>query len=325
MPIRVGLISAAHVHAPSFATCLAENSKAEFVGIWDNENERGETFAHKFNTHFTSDLNTLLNQVDAVAIASENIRHKEHIAAAVAAKKHVLCEKPIAPNAEHAAEIEKLAHTEGLVLATAFPCPFSPNFTHAASRIENGDIGTVLAACTTNQGKCPFGWFTDPALSGGGSMIDHVVHVADLLRRLFGEELANVQAQTGNNHYAQAWEDTAMVSVEFKNGVFATIDSSWNRPANAATWGNVKLNLVGEKGVIELDLFSQGMQVTNQNGSYQAGSGSNLDALMIDDFLEAINTNGRPKSTLLDGLWASKIAIKAFESLGQAGEVATVK
>jgi predicted dehydrogenase len=324
MPIRVGLISAAHVHAPSFATCVIENPKAELVGIWDNEKERGEAFAQKFNTHYTHDLKTLLNQVDAVAIASENIHHREHIAAAVHAKKHVLCEKPIAPNSEHAQQIAELAKTEGLILATAFPCPFSPNFTQAVSRIENGEIGTILAACTTNQGKCPFGWFTDPALSGGGSMIDHVVHVADLLRRLFGTDIANVQAQTGNNHYSKDWEDTAMVSVEFQNGVFATIDSSWNRPANASTWGNVKLNLIGEKGIIELDLFSQGAQVTNQKGSYQAGTGSNLDALMMDDFFEAILKGSLPKSTLLDGIWASQVAIKAFESVGQNGEVALV-
>lgn len=324
MPIRVGLISAAHVHAPSFAACINENPKAELVGIWDNENERGEAFAQKFGTHYTHDLQTLLNQVDAVAIASENIHHKEHIAAAVRAKKHVICEKPIAPNAEHAAEIAKFADTEGLVLATAFPCPFSPNFAQAVSRIESGEIGEVVAACTTNQGKCPFGWFTDAALSGGGSMVDHVVHVADLIRRLFGEDVSHVQAQTGNNHYSQAWEDTAMVTVQFKNGVFATIDSSWNRPSNAATWGNVKLNLVGEKGVIELDLFSQGVSVTNENGNYQAGSGSNLDALMMDDFFEAIRSGRRPKSTLSDGLWASQVAIKAFESVGNAGSVALV-
>lgn len=324
MPIRVGLISAAHVHAPSFAASVISNPKAEFVGIWDNENERGEAFAQKFNTHYTADLQTLLNQVDAVAIASENIHHKDHIAEAVAMKRHVICEKPIAPNADHLAEISKLAMNDSLVLATAFPCPFSPNFIHAQSRIENGDIGAVLAACTTNQGKCPFGWFTNPNLSGGGSMIDHVVHVADLMRRLFGESFLTVQAQTGNNHYDQSWEDTAMVTVEFENGVFVSIDSSWNRPANASTWGNVKLNLVGEKGLIELDLFSQGGVLTNQNGVSQVGTGSNLDAMMFDDFFEAILTGGKAKSTLQDGLWASQIAIRAYESVAQKGKVVLI-
>ncbi|MFM9871840.1 MAG: Gfo/Idh/MocA family protein [Fimbriimonadaceae bacterium] len=324
MPIRVGLISTAHVHAPAFASSIIGNPKAELVGIWDNEKERGETFAQKFDTHFTSDLNTLLNQVDAVAIASENIHHKAHISAAISAKKHVLCEKPIAPNAAHAEEIAILAQTEGLVLATAFPCPFSPNFEHAISRIENGDIGTILAVSTTNQGKCPFGWFTNPELSGGGSMIDHVVHVADLIRRLLGEDVASVQAQTGNNHYSENCEDTAMVTVEFTNGVFVTIDSSWSKPPNSSTWGNVKLNMVGEKGIIELDLFCQGLVLTNQNGTSQVGTGSNLDAMLFDNFFDAILGGVRPKSTLQDGLWASQIAIKAYESVAQAGAPAFI-
>ena len=324
MAIRVGLISAAHVHAPSFVSCFVNNPKAEFVGIWDNEPERGESLAKKFESHSTTELNTLLDQVDAVAIASENMHHKDQILAAVKAKKHVLCEKPIAPNAQHASAIETVAETPGLVLATAFPCPFSPNFALAASKIANGDIGKVLAACTTNQGKCPFGWFTDPELSGGGAMIDHVVHVSDLLRRLLGEEVAHIQAQTGNNHYNQPSDDTAMLTIEFKSGTKCTIDSSWNRPQNHSSWGNVTLNIVGEKGVIEVDLFSQGALVTNQNGAHQVGSGSNLDALMVDDFLSAILEGRAPKSTLKDGLWASQIAIKAYESVANLGEPALV-
>lgn len=320
MPIRVGLISAAHVHAPSFVACFSQNPKAEFVGIWDNERERGESLAKQFDTHSTAELDTLLNQVDAVAIASENIHHRDHIAAAIRAGKHVLCEKPIAPNADHARQITELIKGSPLTLATAFPCPFSPNFTAALDRIQSGEIGKILAANTTNQGKCPFGWFTNPALSGGGAMIDHVVHVADLLRRIFQSPPTQVQAQTGNNHYSGDIDDTAMVTINYPGGQFATIDSSWSRPANASTWGNVKLNLIGEKGVIELDLFAQGAVLTNQNGVQQTGSGSNLDANMINDFLDAITEKRPPMSTIADGLLASQIAIRAYDSVAHLGQ-----
>lgn len=322
MPIRVGLISAAHVHAPSFVASFIQNPTAEFVGIWDNERERAEALAQKFDTHSTTELDTLLNQVDAVAIASENMNHRDHIAAAIRAGKHILCEKPIAPNADHARQIAELIKDSPLTLATAFPCPFSPNFKDALARIEKGDLGKLLAANTTNQGKCPFGWFTDPSLSGGGAMIDHVVHVADLLRRIFQSNPTHVQAQTGNNHYSGEFDDTAMVTIDYQTGQFATIDSSWSRPANAATWGNVKLNLIGEKGVIELDLFAQGAVVTNQNGVHQAGSGSNLDAAMVNDFLEAIIKRRPPMSSIADGLAASQIAIKAYESVAKLGQPA---
>ena len=207
------------------------------------------------------------------------------------------------------------------MLATAFPCPFSPNFLHAVSRIENGDIGKLLAINATNQGKCPGGWFVDESLSGGGAMIDHVVHVADLLRRLIGTTVSRVQAQIGNNMYHRDTDDTAMVTVEFDGGLFATIDSSWSKPEASPTWGNVRLTIVGEKGVIEVDLFSQGVTLVSDRISH-VGSGTNLDSLMVRDFLDAIEHRRAPKSTLRDGLWASEIALLAYASVRAGGEPA---
>lgn len=324
MSVRVGIISAAHVHAPSFASCLRNHPTAEFVGVTDDQSQRGSEFASKFETQFFVDQNELLNQVDAVVIASENMKHKDHIAAAVSAGKHVLCEKPIAPTAADADEIERLTQGNDLVLATAFPCPFSPNYQNAESRIQNGDLGKLLAFATTNQGRCPHSWFIDPEQSGGGAMIDHVVHVSDLLRRLLNEDPTSVQAQTGNKMHGLPVDDIAMVTVGFGSGAFATIDSSWSKPSSYPVWGNVKLNIVGEKGVIELDLFSQGVSTFGANGAGYAGSGSNLDAMLIADFISAIENNHAPKSTLADGLWASRIAIAAYESVANHGQPAAV-
>jgi len=324
MSVRVGIISAAHVHAPSFANCLKNHPAAELVGITDSQAERGSEFASRFEIPFFSDQNDLISQVDAVVIASENMNHKDHIAAGIAAGKHVLCEKPIAPNAAHADEIDNLISGSKLTLATAFPCPFSPNYLNAESRILNGDLGKILAFSTTNQGRCPHSWFVDPAQSGGGAMIDHVVHVSDLLRRLLGEDPLNVQAQIGNKMYGLPVDDIAMVTVQFGSGAFATIDSSWSKPANYPMWGNVNLNIIGEKGVVELDLFSQGVATVGPNGAGFAGSGSNLDALMMADFISAIENGHAPKSTLADGLWASRIAIAAYKSVANQGQPAAV-
>lgn len=152
-------------------------------------------------------------------------------------------------------------------------------------------------------------------------MIDHVVHVADLLRRLLGEQPTTVQAQTGNNMYGLACDDTAMVTVRYPSGVFATIDASWSKPKGYKTWGNVRLNVTGEKGVIELDMFAQGFDVYTSSGHQKAGAMSNLDALMVDDFLTSIETGKPPVSSLSDGLAASKIALSAYESAG-AGNMA---
>lgn len=150
-------------------------------------------------------------------------------------------------------------------------------------------------------------------------MIDHVVHVADLLRDLLGSSPIQVQAQVGHNVYHQDWEDTAMVTLQYPGGVFATLDSSWSRPAGYKTWGDVTMNVVGERGVIELDMFGTEIQhYQNEGKSHVAlGVGSNLDALMVDEFLSAIRENRPPLVTGRDGLDAVAVALAGYASLTQ--------
>lgn len=155
-------------------------------------------------------------------------------------------------------------------------------------------------------------------------MIDHVVHVADLLRDLLGEEPSRVQAQIGNNVYGKEWEDTAMLTLEFPSGVFATLDSSWSRPKSYRTWGDVTMNVVGDQGVIELDMFGQEVQkfsaaaVTHQS----LGFGTNLDALMVAEFFNAVREGRTPLVTGWDGLQAAKCALAGYESVKRGQPVA---
>ncbi len=323
MPAKVAIVSAAHVHAPSFVTCL-KRAGAEIVGVWDDDPVRGQDFASKFEITFVEDFDALLNKSEVSVICSENLKHADHIEACIKKDQKILCEKPIAGKLDDLNRIKNLAG--GGLVATAFPCPFSPSFEAVLSKIQNGEIGKILAVNATNQGNCPGGWFTNPDLSGGGAMIDHVVHVADLLRRIIGENPSGVHAQVGKNRFDGAGDDTAIVTVDFPGGVFASIDASWSKPTSYKTWGNVNLTIVGEKGVIELALFVQGLDVYSDPKSrhYHVGTGSNLDQMMIDDFLRAVETGSEPKSTLADGLWASEIAIKAYQSVAAGGALVGV-
>ncbi len=324
MAIAVAIVSAAHVHAPSFAACLKEHPGATISGVWDNDAVRGAAFAERWGISFVPDLDTLLQQSQAAVICSENLRHAEHIAACRRFGLPILCEKPIAGSQEQWTQIQNgEAKKQDM---TAFPCPFSPTFQQLASKVAAGDIGKVLAINATNQGSCPGGWFTQPELSGGGAMIDHVVHVADLVRRMLGEDPTSVQAQTGSNIFGQSWDDTAMVTVNFPSGIFATIDSSWSKPASYKTWGNVKLTVVGEKGVIEADLFTQGLDLysTDPNRHSVVGTGSNLDQLMINEFIASVVEDRAPSVTLQDGLWASRVALAAYRSKDGGGAVVPV-
>lgn len=317
MPIRVAALSAAHVHAPSFVGSFMKNPDAEVVGIWDEDKDRGQSFAQERNLDFFADSDDLLNKADAVVVCSENLRHADHIEMAARAGKAILCEKPLAASRDQLQRIKKVIEETQVPFMTAFPCPFSPAFQRMKQRVGSGEIGKVLALVTTNRGSCPWGWFTETDKSGGGAMIDHVVHVTDLLRRLLGEDPQTVYAQIGNNMYGKDWDDTAVVTIGFPSGVFATLDSSWSRTPNYWTWGDVTLKATGEKGIVESDLFGMGIEVytTDPATRRTQGLGADYDGLMVAEFLASLSQSRAPLTTLQDGLWASRVALAAYDSV----------
>jgi len=320
MSLRVVLLSAAHVHAPAYARCLAAHPDAELTVVWDDDADRGRAFATAAGAGFESDLDAALAGADAAVVCAENVRHRPLVEAAVAHAKPVLCEKPLATTVDDAEAMVAAARGSGTMLMTAFPCPFSPAFGSLARRVGTGEIGTLRALCTTNRGRCPFGWFVDPSLSGGGAMIDHTVHVADLLRRLLGEDPSRVQAMTGSNLHARTWEDTAMLTLEYPSGVFATLDSSWSRPSMYKTWGDVTVTAVGDQGVIETDLFGAGLDwYSDGPPSHRlAPTGGDLDRAMVAEFVAAVREGREPLTTGEDGLAAVRVAAAAYASVGRS-------
>ena len=199
MSVRVGMLSVGHVHAPSYAHCFHSSPTSEFVGIWDKDPFLAAKFGSDHSCKAWDDRDALIDGCDAVAIAGENLDHADLIEAASCKGKAILCEKPLAATQDQSDRIEKAVNDSGVCLMTAFPCPFSPAFMSAVAKVEAGEIGNVLSVCATNPGKCPGGWFVEKDKSGGGAMIDHVVHVSDLLRRLLKEEPSRVHSFTGSN------------------------------------------------------------------------------------------------------------------------------
>jgi predicted dehydrogenase len=314
MPLRVGILSVAHMHAWGYGPAFKQHPDVELVGVWDDNAERMAKFAEGVGIPAFADIDSLLDSVDVVVITSANTQHAELATKAANKGKHILCEKPLVTTKADADSMIEAANK--VKVMTAFPCRYAPSFTRLVERVKAGDIGAIKAICATNRGRCPFDWFVDKELSGGGAMIDHTVHVTDLLRVLLGEEPVRVQAQIGNNMYGKDWDDTAMVTIEFASGIFATLDSSWSRPQSYKTWGDVTMNVVGELGVIELNMFGQEIdryadgKVTHTLGGY----GSNLDAGLVDDFVRCCLTDREPPITAHDGIQAARVAIAGYQS-----------
>jgi predicted dehydrogenase len=326
MALRVGIVSTAHLHVWSYAGLLKAHPQAEIVGVWDDDSERGDAFGERIGVPVDRDLDALLDRCDAAVIMSENLRHREHIERAAKAGKAILCEKPLVVSEEDADGVRRVLDETGAPLMTAFPCRYSPAFARLRERVSLGDVGRIRALCTTNRGMCPGGWFVQPDLSGGGAMIDHVVHVADLLRVLLDEEPVRVFAATGSNMYDMPVDDTAMLTIEFGSGIFATLDSSWSRPKGYKTWGDVTMNVVGDDGVLELDMFGPAVDrfADTKPSHTVAPYGSSLDGGLVDDFVRCALEGTPMPITAHDGIQAARVAIAGYRSaeMGRAVEIA---
>jgi predicted dehydrogenase len=204
----------------------------------------------------------------------------------------------------------------GAKLQIAFPCRFVTAVEQAKRMIDDGRIGQVLAIKGTNRGTMPGGWFTDKTLAGGGAVMDHTVHVVDLMRWFMGAEVTEVYAEIGNMIYDDDFDDCATLTMTFDNGVFASLDPSWSRNKAYPTWGDVTLTITGTEGVLCVDAFDQKLMLYANDGpvGQQLCIADNMDLHMIKDFVECVAQDREPSITGRDGLEAMRVALAAYES-----------
>lgn len=314
--MRIGVWSLAHLHAYSYLSVLREHPDIEWLALTDEDVVRGEHYAAEHGLPFIASADMLLEQVDAVIITSANADHAAMAQHAAQAGVHALVEKPIATNLSDARRMVEAFEDANLVLATAFPCPFSPAFQELLRVTRAGDLGKILALRTSNRGSMPGGFFIELDRSGGGAVMDHTVHVADLLRRLVPSPIVRVYAEISHGLFHETWDDSGILTIDFGDGCFATLDCSWSRPRSYPTWGDVILHVVGEKGNATADLFGQHVHLypAERQPSSWLPWGTNLDALMIDDFVRAVKGQSAPMSSGMDGLEALRVTLAAYES-----------
>lgn len=320
-PVRIGILSFAHMHAASYAHSIVTRTDTELVGIADHDLERTQRMAGQFGTRAFESYEALLADpgLDAVVIGSENIRHRELTELAASAGKHVLCEKPLATTVADAEAMIAACKNAGVQLMTAFPCRYSPVMQRLKAALDTGEAGEIVAFRGTNRGRNPGGWFIDKSLSGGGATIDHTVHVTDLMRWILKDEVKEVYAEISNGIGHQEYDDVGFLTFTFQKGVFATLDASWSRPKSFPTWGDVTLDVITERGTLSMDMFAQNVVLYSDrpDGSHSVGWhnwGGNMDDGLIGAFAQAIATDTPVPITGEDGLRAMEVALAAYES-----------
>jgi len=317
--VRLGFFSFAHMHAVSYARSAQALPGVEIVGIYDANPARGEEWAEKLQTRFYAGADALLAEgLDGAVVCAENVNHRPLVEACAGRVGAILCEKPIATSIADAQAMIDICEKSETKLQIAFPVRFSQAIRQLKAQLDAGTLGEIYSAKCTNHGSMPGGWFTDQKLAGGGAVIDHTVHVIDVLRWLWGAEVTEVYAEFGDSllHPGLGIDDAGLLSFHLSNGGYGTLDTSWSRPKSSPTWGDVKIEVLGEKGLVRVDAFNQHVAVSSDKTGKTswAGWGSNIDAGLMADFVEMIREGREPSITGYDGLKALEVALAAYES-----------
>ncbi|WP_121614515.1 Gfo/Idh/MocA family protein [Mesobacillus foraminis] len=316
--MKVGIMSFAHMHAFSYASCLLQHPSVELIGIYDDNRERGIEAAEKLGTCHFEDMDDFLRQgCDAVIICSENSKHYEMVIQAAKANKHILCEKPIATKIEDAREMIRVCEENGVILQIAFPVRYSQAIRQLKRMIDADELGKILAIRSTNRGQSPGGWFTDRGLAGGGAVLDHTVHMIDIMRWFLGKEVSEVYAMVGNYFLDIDIDDAGLLSLEFEDGTIASHDTSWSRFARYPAWGDAVIEVIGTKKTVRADAF--GDQILYFKNEREQSleyifAGNDIDEGLINDFIETVQKGTIPSITGYDGLKAIEVAFAAYKS-----------
>ena len=209
------------------------------------------------------------SDIDIVSICTPTGPHCEQTLAALAAGKHVLLEKPMAPTAADAARIIEAEAESGKRVLVGMTHRFYPEILEAKRIVEDGGIGEILMArdCILEH----FGfinsprWYLQPELAGGGTVLSSGVHLVDRVLWFLGEMPASVSGFANYRLFNRQVEDSAQLTLGFKTGRSAQITFGLLPEPHPLV---CDLELIGTRGSIVVHTWS-GYEVRSGAGTRQ--------------------------------------------------------
>jgi 1,5-anhydro-D-fructose reductase (1,5-anhydro-D-mannitol-forming) len=190
------------------------------------------------------------SEVDAVLVTSPDALHLSDTLTALAHGKPVLCEKPMAMNAEQCRQMVETARKANLLLGVAHVFRFEPSTARLRERVAAGDTGRPVFArsefCYPGRDHRRT-WLTDPTVACGGPIADVGVHCIDTLRYVLQDEVTNVRADAVFDEASGKVEASANLSLEFSRSTLANVFVS----TRAAY--RTPMEIVGESGTLRAD------------------------------------------------------------------------
>jgi predicted dehydrogenase len=240
---HIGIIGCGKIaqvrHIPEYRA----NKECKLAGFYDLNVQRAQGLALAYGGKAYSSVEELLSSdIDAVSICTANKTHYEMTVKALAAGKHVLCEKPMALSLDACRSMVEASRKAKGILMIDQNQRLTPTHQKARDLIGQGAIGKVISFATTFGHGGPENWSVDPGkstwffdrkIAGIGAMADLGVHKTDLIQYLLSDTVAEVTARLctlekkGPDGKPIGVDDNAFCIYRMKGGAVGTMRASW--------------------------------------------------------------------------------------------------
>ncbi len=305
-----GLIGASTIARQHMVDAIRAQQGHFVQAVMSSQLDRAEKFAAECSipaSYCTLEALLADPKVQAVYISTTNELHHDQVITAAASGKHVLCEKPLALNAEDAIAMVKACQRAGVVMATNHHLRNAATHRKMRELIQMGAIGKPLFARVFHAVYLPphlQGWRLDKPQAGGGVILDITVHDIDTLRFTLDSELVEVVGMSQTASMAkEGLADGVMAVMRFENGVMAQIHDAFT-----VKHGGHGIEYHGETGsIIGRNVMSQQpigeVILRNAEGEQLISiAHENLYVRGVEAFCSAMVGRGMPSATAEDGV-----------------------
>ncbi|MCE7988012.1 MAG: gfo/Idh/MocA family oxidoreductase [Caldilinea sp. CFX5] len=332
MTITWGILGAGKIAEHQMVSAIAQAPDQHLVAVMKRDRDQAQRFAEQHGVpRFYDTVAGLLAdpEINAVYVATPPHLHAEHTIQAAKAGKHVLCEKPLALNSHEARQMIDACRANGVQLMVCYYQRYNTRHQQIKQLLAAGAIGQVTAARLNFSDyfpPTPGYWHHDPAISGGGPLMDLGVHCIDLLRYLCGEVTA-VTALVDTLAAPSPVEDTATLLLKLANGAQGVITSHWSTTSFEPQQSN-GLEINGTLGTIQAAPLSAKdssgtLRLVTAAGVQDfsvAPGGVRPHVALLMDFANALNNNVPAPIPGEEGLAGLRVIEAAYQS-AQSGRL----
>ena len=264
----------------------------DLVAVCEFNDERRAEAEKEYSCQTYKNYKDLLEnpEIDAVSIVLPDNMHREAVEIAVANKKHILLEKPLAKELADGEAMYEILKDYDKVFSLGFLLRFDPRFNMIKQRLDAGELGDIIHMyCRRNSP------IVGPRRYIGASDLSmHVmIHDIDYVNWFMGCKPVKVFAKARSVLLKEyGMDDVIYALVTYENGAVACLEACWVLPENSPTIIDDKVELVGTKGVAYVDACDNGVR-------FVTGSG-----VLYPDSRHWYNCNGAPSGDLSEEIMA---------------------